>query len=223
MVVIKQATAKFFHLFTSTLWIIIWNKIEKNKCKNQLQAPVLVLKCYERIHNKKLQQSDFKEDQFLYIYYIACKQILKETKFWDITDSSNQLLCNHILGFTCVPNLNDSGMRVRVMVFKPTIYNNSAISWRSVLLVEETGILGKNHWPVASHWQTCFIEYTLPRPGFELTTWVMIDTNCTGRCKFNYHTITTSIGILHSHYCWITNTMFIQCIIQRMFSSWRYL
>ena len=27
-------------------------------------------------------------------------------------------------------------------------------SWRSVLLVEETGIPGENHRPVASHWQT---------------------------------------------------------------------
>ena len=40
------------------------------------------------------------------------------------------------------------------MVFN-TIFNNiSAISWRSVLLVEETGGSGENHRPVASHWQT---------------------------------------------------------------------
>ena len=30
----------------------------------------------------------------------------------------------------------------------------SAISWWSVLFVEETGSTGENHWPVASHWQT---------------------------------------------------------------------
>jgi hypothetical protein len=30
----------------------------------------------------------------------------------------------------------------------------SAISWRSVLLVEETGEPGENHRHVASHWQT---------------------------------------------------------------------
>ena len=42
-----------------------------------------------------------------------------------------------------------------VMVFNVTISNNiSAISWRSVLLVEETGRFGENHRPVASHWQT---------------------------------------------------------------------
>jgi hypothetical protein len=34
-------------------------------------------------------------------------------------------------------------------------FNNiSDISWRSVLLVEETGVPGANHQPVASDWQT---------------------------------------------------------------------
>jgi hypothetical protein len=40
------------------------------------------------------------------------------------------------------------------MVFNTTFNNISVISWWSVLLVEETGIPGENHWPVASHWQT---------------------------------------------------------------------
>jgi hypothetical protein len=32
-----------------------------------------------------------------------------------------------------------------------TFNNISAISWQSVLLVEETGVLGENHQPVANH------------------------------------------------------------------------
>jgi len=51
------------------------------------------------------------------------------------------------------------GLVWRFMVFYATFNNISVISWRSVLLVEETG---ENHWPVASHWQTlsykCCIE-----------------------------------------------------------------
>jgi hypothetical protein len=35
------------------------------------------------------------------------------------------------------------------------------------------------------------IEYTFPWIGFELTTLVVIGTDCTGSCKSNYHTITT--------------------------------
>jgi len=40
------------------------------------------------------------------------------------------------------------------MVFNATFNNISVISWRSVLLVEETGGPGENHRPAASHWQT---------------------------------------------------------------------
>jgi len=40
---------------------------------------------------------------------------------------------------------------VRVMVLNATFNNISVISWRSVLLVEETGVPGENHHPAASH------------------------------------------------------------------------
>jgi hypothetical protein len=38
-----------------------------------------------------------------------------------------------------------------VMVLNATFNNISVISWRSVLMGEETGVPGKNHRPVASH------------------------------------------------------------------------
>ena len=47
---------------------------------------------------------------------------------------------------------------VRVMVFNATFNNISDISWRSVLLVEETGVPGENHRPVASRWQTLLLK-----------------------------------------------------------------
>jgi hypothetical protein len=37
------------------------------------------------------------------------------------------------------------GAKVRVMMFNATFNNISAISWWSVLLVEETGVPGENH------------------------------------------------------------------------------
>jgi len=40
------------------------------------------------------------------------------------------------------------------MVFNATFNNISAISWWSVLLVEETGVPGENHRPAACHRQT---------------------------------------------------------------------
>jgi hypothetical protein len=38
-----------------------------------------------------------------------------------------------------------------VMVFDATFNNISLISWLSVLLVEETGVPGKNYQPATSH------------------------------------------------------------------------
>ena len=40
------------------------------------------------------------------------------------------------------------------MVFNAIFNNMSVISWRSVLLVEETRVPGESHRPVGSHWQT---------------------------------------------------------------------
>ena len=43
---------------------------------------------------------------------------------------------------------------MRVMVINATFNNISVISWQSVLSVDETGVPGGNHRPVASQWQT---------------------------------------------------------------------
>jgi len=40
---------------------------------------------------------------------------------------------------------------VIAMVFNATFYNISVVSWRSVLLVEETEVPGENNRPAASH------------------------------------------------------------------------
>ena len=91
------------------------------------------------------------------------------------------------------------------MVFNTTFYNISVVSWQSLLLVEETGVPRENRWPFASHWQTLshnvVSKYTSPWMGFELTTLVVICTDCTGSCKSNYHTITTTTvpGLLWEH------------------------
>ena len=63
-------------------------------------------------------------------------------------DMSDNLVNNLITIFQ-----NMVGDLVWFMVFNATFNNISVISWRSVLLVEETGVLGENHRPVVSHWQ----------------------------------------------------------------------
>jgi hypothetical protein len=53
------------------------------------------------------------------------------------------------------------------MVFNATFNNISAISWWSVLLVEDTGVPGENHRPVASHRQTLSHDVVSSTPHHE--------------------------------------------------------
>jgi len=69
------------------------------------------------------------------------------------------------------------------MVFNTTFNNISAISWISVLLVEETGVPGENHRPAASHWFYHIMLYRvhLAWAGIELTPLVVIGTDYIGK------------------------------------------
>ena len=51
-----------------------------------------------------------------------------------------------------------------LMVFNATFNNITVLSWRSVLLVEETGVTAENHRPVTSHWQTLSHNVVLSTP-----------------------------------------------------------
>ena len=90
-----------------------------------------------------------------------------------------------------------------LMVFNATFTHISVISWWSVLLVEETGGHAENHRPVASHWQT--LSHNVghsPWSILELTTSVVIGTDCIGSCKSNCHAImaTTAPIIIGIHF-----------------------
>jgi hypothetical protein len=87
---------------------------------------------------------------------------------------------------------------VRVMVFRSTFNNILVISWRSVLLVEET----TNLLQVPDKPYHIMLHRAHPTwAEFELTTLVVIGTDCIGSWKSNYHTITTTTN----HYCNNTN------------------
>ena len=89
-----------------------------------------------------------------------------------------------------------------IMVHSATF--NTIISWRSVLLVEESGGPGVKHRPVASHW--VHLVWT----GLELTTLVVIGTDCIGSCKSNYHMITTTT----TH--WGVKEIFYSCLVKHV-------
>ena len=96
------------------------------------------------------------------------------------------------------------------MMFNATFNNISAISWRSVLLVEETRVPGENYWPFVSHWQTYHImlyRWHLAWVGFELTILVVIGTDCIGikvKLQISWKLLSANNGIF-------TMEMFRQC------------
>ena len=60
--------------------------------------------------------------------------------------------CNFfLLQLNQILRLNLNKGWVGFMVFNATVNNISVISWRSALLVEETGVPGENHRPAVSH------------------------------------------------------------------------
>jgi hypothetical protein len=76
------------------------------------------------------------------------------------------------------------------MMFNAAFYNMLVISWRSVLLVEETGGHSENHRPVASHWQTlsCYLIFSLH---------VCFVDRCLSFCTFSFdHCIVCSFSCL---------------------------
>ena len=81
------------------------------------------------------------------------------------------------------------------------IFNYIAvILWRSVLLVEETGVPGENHRPAASHWQALsynVVSTTLRHK--RIRTLVTIGTDCIGSCKSNYNIFTATTSLIDNY------------------------
>ena len=71
------------------------------------------------------------------------------------------------------------------MVYIATFNNISVISWRSILLVEETGVPGENHRQTLSH----NVVSSTPHNEQGSNNLVMIGTDCTGSCIYNLTTI----------------------------------
>jgi hypothetical protein len=96
-------------------------------------------------------------------------------------------------------------IQVWFMVFNANFKNISVISWRSVLLVEETGVPGENHWLAASQLCPFLLQLKVAHPNFMDTFSMYVFflvvpqwsqwsqwTDCSQTCDRGYQTRTRS-------------------------------
>jgi len=103
------------------------------------------------------------------------KTTIVQHQYWTDESAQNIWRQSHIVNkMTALHNYNIIRqhilvrVRVRVMIFNATFNNISAISWQSVLLVEEIKVLGENNRFVKSHSQ--ILSNDVVSPNFEWKT-----------------------------------------------------
>jgi hypothetical protein len=77
-------------------------------------------------------------------------RVIFKTKSENINTLLNSIISLHITKED-IGNLILAQSR-RILVFNVTFCNISSMSWRPVLVVEEAGVSGENHRPLASNW-----------------------------------------------------------------------
>jgi hypothetical protein len=106
--------------------------------------------------------------------------------------------------------------RGRVMIFNATFNNISGYRggqfywWMYQVITTDSDLSQVTD--KLDHIMLYFIEYTSSWTEFELKTLVMIDTDCIGSCKSNYHTITTTTAsCTRYNYMWYTYSLSVTC------------
>jgi hypothetical protein len=87
---------------------------------------------------------------------------------------------------------------LELLLLNATFNNITFISWRLILLVEETGVPGEKHRPAASHWQTLShsVVSSTPRLSRNRTHNVSGGRNC-DICTYNMSVLSMLFAILN--------------------------
>jgi len=92
------------------------------------------------------------------------------------------------------------------MVLNATFNNISVILWRSVLLVEETGVSGENHRSIASFWQTLshnVVHLALSRIRIHNMSWTFFSQNLKKNTNFSSPSKNNLIFVSIAINCWL--------------------
>jgi hypothetical protein len=127
------------------------------------------------------------------IYSITCTGLWTQGLLW------SWLYGNWVYKYLCNQCISLLKLQVRTQ-FMARFYRHFQQYFSYIVAVN---FIGGGNWntrrnPPACHKSLtnfimeCWIENTSPWTGFELVTLVMICTDCTGTCRPNYHTITTT-------------------------------
>ena len=138
---------------------------------------------------------------YFFLWPLCCLVLLRYTDF-DYPFGILKLFLDQY--FKCrtymlwIKTLRDWIIGSRVIVFNATFNNISVTSiswsqfywWKKPEYQEKTTDLSQVNDKLLSH--KCCIQYTSPWAGFKLALLVVIDTDCIGSGKSNYHSITTT-------------------------------
>ena len=130
-------------------------------------------------------------NSFKFLFQLIC--CISENLGFDIFTENN------VVGYIQIPTYH----RVSAMRLTVTFNNISAISWRSVLLVEETRRLGETYQRATIHLQTLshnVVSSTHRLSGIRAHSFSVISTDWISSCMCNYHTIMVPFPYYNSMY-----------------------
>jgi hypothetical protein len=160
----------------------IWTRRRYRFCMNATPTKWLKSLQYKKLIWILAEEKLSGNQQWLLIYFIL---YAKPKSYWIVaiqitnTKTIKEIYCIIIYKIYYCFLL----MELMLTVFNATFKNISVISSMTVSFIG-----GGNHRPVASHWQTLshnVVHLALSR----IRTSMVIDTDCIGSCKSNYHTI----------------------------------